>query len=333
METLMRRVLISSPLFAIVLWCSFKPQAARAQSGGNTVYGDLTVDESKVSGLKPISFEIVLYGRTGVILARQTTSSNGRYSFPNVSNGEFYLVVIVENSEVARIPLIIHSPVKTTFRQDIALEWRDNSTGRKKAEFISANSYYDRPSANQSKFQKAEEAMEKKDYTRAIVLFRELVAVDSKDFPAWSELGTAYLAENNSVEAETAYQHAVQAKPDYFLGLLNLGRVRVLEKKYEAAVEPLTGALRLSPTSAEADYLLGEAYLQMKKGSKAVGYFHDALKLEPTKMAEAHLRLAALYNGAGMKDKAAAEYLQFLKKKPDYPDRKKLERYIAENKK
>ena len=49
-------------------------------------------------------------------------------------------------------------------------------------------------------------------------------------------------------------------------------------------------------------------------------------------MAEAHLRLAVLYHGAGMKDKAAAEYEQFLKKKPDYPNRKTLEQYIAKNK-
>jgi len=34
-----------------------------------------------------------------------------------------------------------------------------------------------------------------------------------------------------------------------------------------------------------------------------------------------------------MKDKAAAEYEQFLAKKPDYPDRKKLEQYIAANRK
>ena len=46
-----------------------------------------------------------------------------------------------------------------------------------------------------------------------------------------------------------------------------------------------------------------------------------------------HLRLALLYNGAGMKDKAALEYEQFLKKRPEYPDRKKLEKYIAANKK
>ncbi len=34
-----------------------------------------------------------------------------------------------------------------------------------------------------------------------------------------------------------------------------------------------------------------------------------------------------------MKDKAATEYAEFLKKKPNYPEKKKLEQYIAHNKK
>jgi len=50
-------------------------------------------------------------------------------------------------------------------------------------------------------------------------------------------------------------------------------------------------------------------------------------------MADAHLLLGALYNGAGMKDKAADEYEQYLKKKPDDPDKKTLEQYISANKK
>jgi tetratricopeptide (TPR) repeat protein len=114
---------------------------------------------------------------------------------------------------------------------------------------------------------------------------------------------------------------------------MNLGRLRVAQKKYEEALRPLTLALEVKPASAILNFLLGEAYLQVKKGSKAVVHFYEALKLDPTGMAEAHLRLAALYNGAGMKDKAAAEYEQFLKKKPNYTDRKRLEQYIALNKK
>ncbi len=91
--------------------------------------------------------------------------------------------------------------------------------------------------------------------------------------------------------------------------------------------------MEVKPTSADANYYLGEAYLQIKKGSKAVGYLNEAIKLDPVGRAEAHLRLATLYNAVGMKDKAAIEYEEFLKKKPDYPDRKSCRDYIAANKK
>lgn len=114
---------------------------------------------------------------------------------------------------------------------------------------------------------------------------------------------------------------------------MNLGRVRVLRKNFEGAIEPLTKAVEIQPTSAAANYYLGESYLQIKKGSKAVGYLNQAIKLDPVGRADAHLRLATLYNAAGLKDRAALEYEEFLKKKPNFPDRKKLEDYIAANKK
>ena len=59
---------------------------------------------------------------------------------------------------------------------------------------------------------------------------------------------------------------------------------------------------------------------------------NEALKLDPIGMADAHLRLGALYNVAGYKDRAVAEYEQFLQKKPDYPEKQKLMDYIQANK-
>jgi tetratricopeptide (TPR) repeat protein len=113
---------------------------------------------------------------------------------------------------------------------------------------------------------------------------------------------------------------------------MNLGRLRMMQKNYEGAIEPFTAAVNVNATSADANYYLGEAYLQIKRGSKAVGYLNQAIKLDPVGKADAHLRLATLYNAVGMKDKAANEYEQFLKKKPDYHDAKKLKDYIEANK-
>ena len=145
-------------------------------------------------------------------------------------------------------------------------------------------------------------------------------------------MGTVYLVQKNLVEAEKAYVRATEVRPTFFLALLNLGRVRLRQKSFDGAITVLEQAVTVQPSSADANYLLGDAYLQVKKGSKAVGYLNEALKLDPVGKADAHLLLAALYNGAGMKDKAAAEYEAFLKKKPDYADRKKLEAYVAANK-
>ena len=90
-------------------------------------------------------------------------------------------------------------------------------------------------------------------------------------------------------------------------------------------------AVDVDAASADANHLLGEAYLQNKKGSLAVGYLNKAIELAPVEKAELHLRLAALYNGAGLKDRAALEYKAFLSKVKDHPDRAKFEQYVKEN--
>jgi len=112
--------------------------------------------------------------------------------------------------------------------------------------------------------------------------------------------------------------------------LLNLGRVRSAQKKYAEAIEPLEKAVELQPTLGDAHMLVGEAYLQVKKGSKAIPHLNEAAKLGHP---EAHLRLGWLFNAAGMKDKAALEYEEYLKKNPEYPERNKLKEYIQTNKK
>lgn len=300
-----------------------------AQGGGHTIFGDLTVDETEVEGLKPMSFDIILYTDGGRVVARQAISSKGRYKFTAVPNGNYVVVVELENQEIARFKFNISSSFKNDFRQDIALKWDSGAArNRHKTSVISASESYDRTPRNREIYEKAEDAFERNKYDQAEAGFKEIVANDPGDFQAWSELGTVYLAQKKNMLAETAYLRALEAKPNFFLALMNLGRLRLATNNAAGAIEPLSQAVAVKPTSAEANYFLGEAFLQIKKGSKAVPYLNEAARLGKL---EAHLRLATLYNAAGMKDKAAAEYEEFLKKKPDYPERKQLEKYIAEN--
>jgi cytochrome c-type biogenesis protein CcmH/NrfG len=307
---------------------------APPMSGPNQLYGDLTVEGDEAGNTKTTSFTILLYHLSGTIITRQTVGANGRYRFNGLIDGDYDLVVEVENNEIARFRVQMRTSgmgMKTDHRQDINLQWK-SVNARPRAPSVSAEDAYQRSSANQKLFDKAEQAANKKKYDEATTLLKQLVAQDPKDFQAWTELGTAYLVQENAQEAAQAYKEAIAVRPGFFLALMNLGRLLLLQKDAEAAVPVLSKAVDVKATSPEANYYLGEAYLQAKKGSKAVLYLNEALKLDPVGRADAHLRLATLYNAVGMKAKAAAEYEEFLKKKPEYPDRKRLEQYIVANK-
>jgi tetratricopeptide (TPR) repeat protein len=301
--------------------------------GGRTLFGDVRIvgeDNNLVS--KDVT--LILRRSPDGEVGRQTVSSRGRYRFTNLQLGEYEIVVEVEGKEIGRMgPIFMRegdlSNSPYGFQYDLDFKWKAGGS-KPVGGVISAADVYDRPASTRSLFQKAEEAVEKKKFEQAIDLLKQVTETDKNDFQAWTALGTVYFAKQQFDEAEAAYLKAIEAHPTSPRAYINLGRVRSSQKKYEQAVEPLTKAIELQPTSGDANLLLGECYLQLKKGSKAIPYLNDAAN---NGRPEAHLRLGWLYNAAGMKDKAAIEYEEYLKKNPDYPEKNKLKEYIATNKK
>ncbi|MDX6402701.1 MAG: hypothetical protein QOH70_156 [Blastocatellia bacterium] len=299
--------------------------------GGITLYGDIRVDEKNAQGSSLGSLTVILYQLGGAtIVGRQTVPANGRYRFTNLRAAEYELAIEVQTAEIARIHVSVAGRPGSDFQKDLEFEWKGNAPVPNKPGTISAADLYKRTSSNQSHFEKAQQAIDKKNYEEGITLFKRIVDGDKEDFQAWTELGTAYLMTDKKGEAEKAYERAVDTRPTFALALLNLGRVRVSQKKYEEAIATLTRLLAIQPESPDGNYLIGEAYLQIKKGSKAVPYLEKAAQIGRP---EAHLRLATLYDAAGLKDRAAHEYEEYLKQQPNDPARKKLEKYITDNKK
>ena len=69
-----------------------------AQGGGNILYGDMKVDESKANGVTRLSYDVILYTLSRTVIARQTVTATGRYRFNNLPNGVYDLVVEFENT-------------------------------------------------------------------------------------------------------------------------------------------------------------------------------------------------------------------------------------------
>lgn len=303
------------------------------RSGGKALYGDITIEGDQATRGKPVKVDLTLYAEDRTIVERNVVSGGGRYRFNNIPQGLYELVAEVEGQELERVRVDLRSPLVDDVKRDFNFEWRSSGTVSPKGSAISAADHYERNSANAAMFVKAGAAIDAKRYDEGADLLKRIVTADPKDFQAWTELGNVHLLQNKYSEAENEYLRALDLHAEFFPALLNLGRIEIAQKKYDVAVEVLSRAVKLRPTSVNANYFLGESYLQVKKGSLAVVYLNEALRLDPNGMAEVHLRLALLYDRAGMKDKAAAEYEAYLKKVPDYKDRMKLEQYILANKK
>lgn len=315
-------------LLVLIVFMTSSPAMTQA---GYVLWGDVKIDDSKSASPGPSSVTIVLYDQSTKIVGRQTLSNRGRYRFSNLRGGEYDIAVETNGNEITRLRLNLTGSTTSDIRQDFEFEWKENSSGKTNtAGVVSAADFYNRSAANKSLFEKAHTAVEKKDYANGVKLLNQLVENDAADFQAWTLLGTLYLVQEKREDAEKAYAKAIEIKPTYALPLINLGKLLLTQKRFDEAVEKLTRAVELQPQSSDANLFLGEAYLRLKKGSKAIPYLNEAGKLGNI---QAHLDLGWLYNAAGLKDKAVVEYQEVLRKKPDYPDRKKLEQYISENKK
>ena len=296
------------------------------QIGQSAVFGQVTLKKLSSDEIKPTLNVVLLEG--GSQLERVQPNDAGWYRFNKFPRGSATLVVELNNNEVARMVVTIGA--SRLIRQDFELDWAEAKrlglTG-----VVTAKESYPRSPETAKAFDAAMKNLKDKNLDKAASGLKEIIAKDPKDYVAWTELGTIYFKKENYNDAEACYFKAIEQKKDYLIALLNLGKLYIAEKKADDAVLVLSNAVKDNADSADVQQYLGEAYLLAKKGSLAVTHLNEAIKLAPIEKAEVHLRLAALYDAAKLKDRASAEYKAFLAKKPDYPEKGQLEKYIAEN--
>jgi tetratricopeptide (TPR) repeat protein len=296
--------------------------------GEVTISGRITIQGLDSSQPKP-SLQVAVYAN-GTYIDRKNVQENGTYYFENIPSEGATIVIEVDKIEVSRQTLL---PIRGNYvnNLDFTVTWLQAQSAKSQASVISLKNSYQRSSSNQKLFDKALSSSKNKKYDSAITDLKEVVANDPKDFVAWTELGTVYFSAEKLDSAEESYKKAIEQKPDFILALINLGKVQISKKAFDDAIVTLTKATTVEALSADAHHYLGEAYLQSKKGSKAVFHFNEALKLAPIEKAEIHLRLASLYIAAKLNDRAVNEYKLFLEKVPSYNEKKKIEQFIKDN--
>jgi Tfp pilus assembly protein PilF len=295
--------------------------------GASVIYGRVSITGLGSNEPKPSVYVSLII--SGSQFDRRQTNDDGYYYFLTSPRDGATLVFEANGSEIGRV--VLTAGVGSTVRQDIAFDWRAVQRVGPPPSVVSAKDAYARSAETQKLMEKAMAAVKDKNTDSALKLFHEIVEKDPKDFAAWTEIGTLYFEKREFADSAAAYSSALEQRPDFMLALMNLGKLELARKQPEKAIPIFTKAAIADRNSADAFHYLGESYLQAKQGSKAVIALNESIRLAPVEKAPLHLRLAALYDAAGAKDRAANEYRLFLAKKPDYPEKEKLEKYIKDN--
>jgi tetratricopeptide (TPR) repeat protein len=333
----MKKQLISATIFILFLLSITSTQAQSEEVGDDSglmipigqpvIYGQVAIEGLPKDERKPMIFVSLLI--SGTQIDRRPTDSRGYFYFLQRPRHGHTLVFEVDGGEVGRAYLTVG--VGSRLRQDVTIQWRSLKGAAKSETGVVSTKGYTRTPEAEKAFSNAMALVRDNKSDEAKNAFDEMLKQDPKDFVSWTMLGTIYFDQKKFGDAEAAFSKALELKHDFTLARVNLGKMYLAQSEFDKAIATLLKAVELDGTSPDANHQLGEAYLRTKKGSLAVGYLNKAIELAPLPKAEIHLRLAALYNGAGLKDRAAAEYKAFLVKAPNHADGKKFEQYIKEN--
>ncbi len=116
----------------------------------------------------------------------------------------------------------------------------------------------------------------------------EALASDPTYSTPWRPLcncGWAYMKLGRNADARKSFEEALDFFPRFGPALLNLGILEASEGHRLAAIRYLQRALesgRLTPSGrAEANYRLGEIYVNLGRRDRAIAHFKDAAKVGP----------------------------------------------------
>jgi cellulose synthase operon protein C len=147
--------------------------------------------------------------------------------------------------------------------------------------------------------------------------------------PAWNHLGTIAYQAGRYVEAKADFGRGLEADPDAFAPLVNLGGPLINLAKWDEALECNRRAVLASPTDALANSQLGTVYFYTGELDSAEKYLTAAKGIDPAHFSHPQMLLAEIHLRRNEPEAAAQELQDLLKRHPDLPNASKIKEEVA----
>ena len=282
----------------------------------------------------PAVASVAIYGSTAPYFNSTHSDSSGRFVFRGLAPGTY--TVAVDQGARGEVRQTVEVGPGTANKQRVQVAMVTRSVtgnielGRvlRNGGTVSAKTLAIPPEA-WSKYAAAQRALAKPDVAAAIRNLQDAVARAPQFMAAWNELGTIAYHEARYADAEANFRRALEAEPDAFEPLVNLGGVLLNLARPAEALEYNRQAVARRPNDALANSQLGMAELATGDAEAALQHLETAKRIDPAHFSHPQLLLAQIHLHRGERAEAKAELEDFVKWHPDAPETGKIHDAIA----
>jgi len=272
----------------------------------------------------PAALNVFLHGATAPFESSTVSGADGRFRFGKVPAGTFTLRVrTAARGDLMRTVEVGAGTVDAKGR--IEVEIRIDETGletdgaRRPGATVSA-AVLSIPERAMREYEEAQRCLERSDTVCAAGRLQRAVKVAPRFSAAWNQLGTMAYQRRRYGDAEANFRKALEADPEAFEPLVNLGGVLLNLGRPGEAVAYNQQAVARRPNSALANSQLGLTWFELGDGGEAEKYLKAAIRLDPAHFSHPQLTLAEIYLQRGDRAKAVAVLRQFVELHPDAPE-------------
>jgi Tfp pilus assembly protein PilF len=282
----------------------------------------------------PGSVTISLEGTLAPFEKSTVSMDDGYFSFSKIPAGTYTLVVSTQaRGEMARTVDVSAGTVDSKGRIDILLQVNDatleSEDGRGSGATISAT-VLSIPDRATKEYEQAQQCLTRRDAACASLHLKRAVEIAPRYVAAWNQMGTlAYQAHAYS-DAEVDFRKALEADPEAFEPLVNLGGVLLNLKRPREALGYNQQAASRRPNDALANSQLGLDYFALGELDAAEKCLKAALRLDPAHFSFPQLTLAEIDLRRNDRAGAIDQYRDFLKRHPDSPLAAEIRTKIAQ---
>ncbi|UCC38695.1 MAG: tetratricopeptide repeat protein [Candidatus Aminicenantes bacterium] len=248
------------------------------------------------------------------VFAWAESNEEGLYRINGIPRpGAYYLQVRhAEDYLQTKVHVIIDKTGAKEFEADVILRARKSAVPPVSKEAL-------------EEIAKAKEANAANDTDEAIEHLKKAIEIEPEFAEAYYNLGILLRVKREIDDAIAYFIKAVEYKENYGLALFALGETLHAKKKYAQSNPYLVKYLEVAGeekngTKAQAHYLAGTNYLNLKKAKRAIIHLSKAIELKPGINPNAYIFLANSCVMARDGENAIKNYKKYMELYPDAPN-------------